>query len=109
MGKLLLTIISYTLATTIVFGSVFIFCALVSLPFWLMWNWLIPPIFGLPQVTWLQAFGLWTFIVLIRSSNFNYAKTFNPPKDSEDGTELSPFGDNSWNQWVEQIKKNYRA
>jgi len=102
-------LISYLLALTIIGSGVFLFCALVSLPFWLMLNWLIPDIFGLPIITWLQAFGLWTFIVLIRSSNFNYAKTFNPSKISEDGTELSPFGDNTWNQWVEQIKKNYRA
>ena len=76
MGKLLLTIVSYTLATALVFGSVFLFCALVSLPFWLMWNWLIPTIFGLPEITWLQAFGLWTFLVLVRSSNFKYQGSF---------------------------------
>ena len=108
MGKLLLTIVSYTLATALVFGSVFLFCALVSLPFWLMWNWLIPTIFGLPEITWLQAFGLWTFLVLIRSSNFKYKNVFNINKDT-DGTESSPFGDLSWNQWVEQVKKKYQA
>ena len=108
MGKLLLTIVSYTLATALVFGSVFLFCALVSLPFWLMWNWLIPTIFGLPEITWLQAFGLWTFLVLIRSSNFKYKNVFNT-KNETDGTESSPFGDLSWNQWVEQVKKKYQA
>ena len=108
MGKLLLTIVSYTLATALVFGSVFLFCALVSLPFWLMWNWLIPTIFGLPEITWLQAFGLWTFLVLIRSSNFKYKNVFNI-KNETDGTESSPFGDLSWNQWVEQVRKKYQA
>ena len=108
MGKLLLTIVSYTLATALVFGSVFLFCALVSLPFWLMWNWLIPTIFGLPEITLLQAFGLWTFLVLIRSSNFKYKDVFNIKKDT-DGTESSPFGDLSWNQWVEQVRKKYQA
>ena len=108
MGKLLLTIVSYTLATALVFGSVFLFCALVSLPFWLMWNWLIPTIFGLPEITWLQAFGLWTFLVLIRSSNFKYKNIFNT-KNETDGTESSPFGDLSWNQWVEQVRKKYQA
>ena len=108
MGKLLLTIVSYTLATALVFGSVFLFCALVSLPFWLMWNWLIPTIFGLPEITWLQAFGLWTFLVLIRSSNFKYKNVFNT-KNETDGTESSPFGDLSWNQWVEQVRKKYQA
>ena len=108
MGKLLLTIVSYTLATALVFGSVFLFCALVSLPFWLMWNWLIPTIFGLPEITWLQAFGLWTFLVLVRSSNFKYKNVFNI-KNETDGTESSPFGDLSWNQWVEQVRKKYQA
>ena len=108
MGKLLLTIVSYTLATALVFGSVFLFCALVSLPFWLMWNWLIPTIFGLPEITWLQAFGLWTFLVLIRSSNFKYKDVFNI-KNVTDGTEQSGFGDLSWNSWLDQIKKKYEA
>ena len=111
MGKLILTIISYTLATALVFGTVILFCALVSLPFWLMWNWLIPPIFGLPVITWLQAFGLWTFLVLIRSSNFKYSDVFNTTlKTNEtDGSEKSPFGDNTWNQWIEQVKKKHSA
>ena len=108
MGKLLLTIVSYTLATALVFGSVFLFCALVSLPFWLMWNWLIPTIFGLPEITWLQAFGLWTILVLIRSSNFKYKNVFNI-KNETDGSETSPFGDLTWNSWLDQIKKKYEA
>jgi hypothetical protein len=109
MDKFLTNIFAYTFALILIIGGVFLFCALVSFPFWLMWNWLIPDIFGLPHITLLQAFGLWTFIVLIRSSNFNYGKTFNPKKGIEDGTESSPFGDNTWNQWVEQVKKKYQA
>ena len=101
-------IFAYTAALFIVFAGVFLFCALVSLPFWLFWNWLIPDIFGLPEITWLQAFGLWTFLVLIRSSNFKYKNVFNI-KNETDGTESSPFGDLSWNQWVEQVKKKYQA
>ncbi len=108
MDKLLTNIFAYTFALFFIFGGVFLFCALVSLPFWLMWNWLIPTIFGLPEITWLQAFGLWTFLVLIRSSNFKYKDVFNTKKDT-DGTESSPFGDNTWNQWLEQVKKKYQA
>ena len=108
MDSWLVKIFTYTTALSIVFGGVFLFCALVSLPFWLFWNWLIPSIFGLPEITWLQAFGLWTFLVLIRSSNFEYKDVFNTKKDT-DGTESSPFGDNTWNQWVEQVKKKYQA
>ena len=108
MDNWLVKIFTYTAALFFVFGGVFLFCALVSLPFWLMWNWLIPTIFGLPEITWLQAFGLWTFLVLIRSSNFKYKDVFNIKKDT-DGTESSPFGDLSWNQWVEQVRKKYQA
>ena len=108
MDNWLVKIFAYTAALSIVFGGVILFCALVSLPFWLMWNWLIPTIFGLPEITWLQAFGLWTFLVLIRSSNFKYKDVFNTKKDT-DGTEPSPFGDLSWNSWLDQIKKKYEA
>ena len=108
MDNWLVKIFAYTAALSIVFGGVILFCALVSLPFWLMWNWLIPTIFGLPEITWLQAFGLWTFLVLIRSSNFKYKDVFNTKKDT-DGTEPSPFGDLSWNSWLEQVRKKYQA
>ena len=108
MDKWLITASSWIFALFFIFGGVFLFCALVSLPFWLFWNWLIPDIFGLPEITWLQAFGLWTFLVLIRSSNFKYKDVFNTKKDT-DGIESSPFGDNTWNQWVEQVRKKYQA
>ena len=108
MDNWLVKIFAYTLATAMIFGGIFVFCAIVSLPFWLFWNWLIPPIFGLPEITWLQAFGLWTFMWLVRSSNFKYKEIFNINKDT-DGTEQSPFGDNTWNQWVEQVRKKYQA
>ena len=107
MSKFLITLSAWIFATLIVFGGISLFCGLVSLPFWLMWNWLIPPIFGLPEISLLQAFGLWTFLVLIRSSKINYKSL--APRKNEDGTEPSPFGDLSWNQWLEQIRKNYSA
>jgi hypothetical protein len=111
MDKWWIKIFSYTIATIIVLGGVFIFCAIVSLPFWLMWNWLIPDIFGLPEITWIQAFGLWLLIILLRSNNINKYKKLLDSSDSNetDGSEPSPFGDNTWNQWVEQVKKKYSA
>ena len=51
MDNWLVKIFAYTAALSIVFGGVILFCALVSLPFWLMWNWLIPTIFGLPEIS----------------------------------------------------------
>ena len=108
MDKWLTMASAWIFALFFIIGGVFLFCALVSLPFWLFWNWLIPPIFGLPEITWLQAFGLWTFLVLVRSSNFKYKNVFNI-KNKTDGTEPSPFGDLSWNSWLDQIKKKYEA
>ena len=94
------------------------FCALVSLPFWLLWNWLIPDVFGLPEITWLQAFGLWIFIVVLRSTSGSYLQF--PPfsggksnleekvKKISDTNSLSDYN-MSWNSWIDQIKKKYEA
>ena len=108
MNKFIITLSAWSFATLIVLSGISLFCGLVSLPFWLLWNWLIPDIFGLPEITWLQAFGLWIFWVLLKSSNF--VKYPNLLKDKiDDGTEPSPFGDLTWNQWVEQVRKKYQA
>ncbi len=32
--------------------------ALWSLPIMLLWDWIMPTLFGLPEITWLQAWGL---------------------------------------------------
>lgn len=32
--------------------------AIFSVPVMLLWDWLMPTIFGLPEITWLQAWGL---------------------------------------------------
>ena len=109
MNKIWIQISAWLIAFSFVFGLLGGLILISSIPFWLLWNWLIPDIFGLPNITLLQAFGLWTFIVLLKSSNFNYMNTFNNSKLEQDGTEDSPFGDLSWNQWLEQIRKNYRA
>ena len=41
--------------------------AVVSFPVWFMWNWLIPNIFGLPYIDYLEAWGLMAFALLIQS------------------------------------------
>ena len=111
MDNWLVKVSTYVLAFMVVLLGVFFIGAVISLPFWLLWNWLIPNIFGLPEITWLQAFGLWLLITLLRSNNINkYKKLFDSSDSNEtDGTEPSPFGDNTWNQWVEQVKKKYSA
>ena len=118
MDKWIITASVWIFALFFVLGGVFLFCALVSLPFWLMWNWLIPDIFGLPEITWLQAFGLWTFIVVLRSTSGSYLQfpPFNGGKSNleekvkkiSDTNSLSHYN-MSWNSWIDQIKKKYEA
>ena len=117
MDKLLSKILNFTFAAFLVLGGVFLFCAVISLPFWLLWNWLIPDIFGLPEITWLQALGLWIFIVVLRSTNGSYLQF--PPfsggksnleekvKKTSDTNSLSYYN-MSWNSWIDQIKKNMK-
>lgn len=40
-----------------------------SWPFQLLWNWLMPMIFGLPKITLLQALGLLTLSNLMFKTN----------------------------------------
>ena len=35
-----------------------VFALIFSLPIMWLWNWLMPVIFGLTKITWLQALGL---------------------------------------------------
>ena len=48
----MLLIIGVFILTLIVIGVI------LSIPTMLLWNWLIPPIFGLTTITFKQAFGL---------------------------------------------------
>ena len=105
MDTLLLKTSTYVLAFMVILLGIFFIGAIISLPFWLLWNWLIPDIFGLPEITWLQSFGLWLLVFLLRNNLGNLKSKLN----ETDGTETSPFGDHTWNQWVEQVRKKYQA
>ena len=50
-------------------------CIILALPVQLLWNWLIPEIFGLKTITFYQALGL-TFLshLLFSSTNQNQNK-----------------------------------
>lgn len=39
-------------------GVIVVFVLLATIPTWLLWNWLMPTIFGLKPITLLQACGL---------------------------------------------------
>lgn len=35
-----------------------LFCCIMAIPTWFLWNWLMPQIFGFPQINLLEAFGM---------------------------------------------------
>ena len=41
--------------------------ALISVPVYIMWNWLIPNIFNLPYIDYVEAWGIMAFAVLLNS------------------------------------------
>jgi hypothetical protein len=45
-------------AIVVAVAILFFVAALMSLPVMLLWDWLMPTIFGLPEITWFQAWGL---------------------------------------------------
>lgn len=60
--------------------GVMITSILIGLPTMLLWNWLMPTIFGLSKITFWQAFGLSIFCKMLLSPTINY----NQPKDPKD-------------------------
>ena len=46
----------------------------LSIPVWLLWNWLMPYIFGLPTLNILQTFGLTILITLLSSKEIKFSK-----------------------------------
>tara|TARA_X000001036_G_C20483732_1_gene726808 strand:- start:344 stop:664 length:321 start_codon:yes stop_codon:yes gene_type:complete len=106
MSNFIIQLSAWIFAFSFIFGLVFAFIFLASFPFWLLWNWLIPPIFGLPDITLIQAFGLWLMVVLVRSTRFNYSKTFG---DTKQIIEQKIDNDIDWEELLVSVKKNYRA
>tara|TARA_Y100001938_G_scaffold36236_1_gene49934 strand:- start:526 stop:813 length:288 start_codon:yes stop_codon:yes gene_type:complete len=44
---------------------------LLSIPLCLLWNWLMPDIFGLPTINVLQAFGLSAIVTFLSPTNLD--------------------------------------
>ena len=50
-----------------------VFALIFSLPIMWLWNWLMPVIFGLTKITWIQALGLSALSgFLVRGSNYKW-------------------------------------
>ena len=105
MNKIWIQISAWLIAFSFVFGFLGGLILISSIPFWLLWNWLIPPIFGLTKITLYQSAGLWTLMVLLRSTKFDWKESMT--------TLNTTIGDNTddveWDRLFSQIKKNYMA
>ena len=53
----------------------------LSIPLCLLWNWLMPHIFGLPTINILEAFGLSALITLLAPRPLTLENKQNIPKD----------------------------
>ena len=52
------TVLNVLSAISLAFLIAVGFALLIGGPLWLLWNWLMPTIFGLPYITFWQAVGL---------------------------------------------------
>jgi hypothetical protein len=52
------TLIKIVFGTLIALFAVVVLSLVMGLPTLLLWNWLVPPIFGLIEISFLQAVGL---------------------------------------------------
>ena len=62
----------------------FVIGMVLSIPLCLMWNWLMPFIFGLPKLNLLQTFGLSILISLLAPRKIDLGKKEKPNKIDED-------------------------
>ena len=49
--------------------------AIASLPVMLLWDWLMPTLFGLKEITWFQAWGLFVLCGLLFKSDLTTSKS----------------------------------
>lgn len=58
-------------AIFIVLAIVFVAGLVIALPVMLLWNWLMPDLFGLVEVTYWQAYGLYILCTLLFKSSYS--------------------------------------
>ena len=78
-------IVSPTLGILLISAIMFFVVGMVlSIPLCLLWNWLMPFIFGLPKLNLLQTFGLSILISLLAPRKIDLGKKEKPNKIDED-------------------------
>ena len=78
-------IVSPTLGILLISAIMFFVIGMVlSIPLCLLWNWLMPFIFGLPKLNLLQTFGLSILISLLAPRKIDFGKKEKPNKIDDD-------------------------
>lgn len=67
--KIIDSITKVAVATVIVLLTVLAIALIMSLPLYWLWNWLMPSIFSLREITWAEALGLMILSGLVFKSN----------------------------------------
>ena len=55
-------------------GAFLVVGMILSIPLCLLWNWLVPNIFGLPTINILEAFGLSALVTFLSPKQVNLQK-----------------------------------
>ena len=50
--------LTIVVAVVVGLGAVIVYSVIIALPVFCLWNWLVPAIFGLTKITFLQSCGL---------------------------------------------------
>ena len=59
------SVLSFTALSVLAIIMMFFWSLVLAWPFQLLWNWLVPAIFGLGKITFFQAFGLKLLLALV--------------------------------------------
>lgn len=63
-------VIDWVSTMLVAFTFIWIVVFIYSIPLYFMWNWLVPDIFNLPTITFLQAIGLNVlFSIMFKQTN----------------------------------------
>ena len=59
------SVLSFTALSVVAIIMMVFWSLVLAWPFQLLWNWLVPAIFGLGKITFFQAFGLKLLLALV--------------------------------------------
>ena len=82
-------------------GSFLLFGTLLSIPIWLLWNWLMPNIFGLVTINIFEAFGLSIL------TKFLFATEFKVPEKKKEADNYGYDVNKKVDELMEDIKTTF--